>query len=551
MSTLALRAWQQRFAAALRAHPGEDFLLVACPAAGKTLAAGAAVADAMATRDCEQLVVVCPTVVVRDQWASELRKLGYKMTTRLRGPNGWPESTHGICATYAQVAHHANTYAAACERRGTVVICDEIHHAGAKQAWGRGLRVAFAPAKLRLTLSGTPFRSDRDRIPFVRYGRDAMCLPDFAYSYPQAVRDGVCRRVEFRAHNGEITWLEHDGEPRTANFRQPLEAAAQPRRLRASLDPGKPYLAALLEAAHEDLIRLRRRTPDAGGLVICDTQNHAFQVDALLTRLTGSVPILATSDIPGAHQAIREFGEHDDAWLVSVRMVAEGVDIPRLGVIAWATAARTELLVRQVAGRALRGGSRDGALPAIIHMPADPQLVKYAERIAETGGVSLDQAGDDHATQAGAGSGAPRRSLHPAAVDAQPAAKGPSAIAPAFPAPRVRAAARPIEVTPPALPPSPEEIAAAQLARETALAEIYRLTCIYAQLRRSVTPTYQLASAQAELVDVLGVARQADASDEQLEAGRAWLRGELAALARRHPDHVQQLARTRRRLAAA
>lgn len=543
-----LRGWQSEFARKLAAHPGDDFLLVACPAAGKTIAAGAAVAGVMHARECDQLIVVCPTVVVRDQWASELNRLGYRMRTQLeRGE--WPASVHGVCATYAQVAQRAALYAAACVNRRTVVVFDEIHHAGLQLSWGAAVADAFPRARMRLMLSGTPFRSDRDRIPFVRYALDGMCQPDFAYDYPRAVREGVCRPIEFRAHDGVITWLD-DGKPSTASFAQPLSAPARAQRLRASLDPARPYLAALLADAHNDLLALRERVPNAAGLVVCDTQAHALQVDALLTEITDSMPVLAISDMPGAHKAITAFAREDVQWLVSVRMVAEGVDIPRLGVIAWATTARTELMVRQVAGRALRGRGGHAALPAIVHMPADPQLIKYAHRIDVLGGVSLQHRNREphsaeHAGRPGTGHAVALR-----AVDAQPTASPPRAIAPQLPTRQLRAAAEPVEISTPDLPPAPEDLLAAQQAREAARAELYHQLTLYAQLRRSVNPVYQLASAHAELAAAVGVRRHTDATDEQLAHARDWLRAQLAALAARYPKHVKELARTRRRLAA-
>ncbi len=109
MTKLTMRSWQSRFARKLAAHRRDDFLLVACPAAGKTRAAGAAVAKAMKARRCDQLVVVCPTVVVRNQWCRELDSLGYQMLNGLDG-DGWPAHVHGVCVTYAQVAAQPERY---------------------------------------------------------------------------------------------------------------------------------------------------------------------------------------------------------------------------------------------------------------------------------------------------------------------------------------------------------------------------------------------------------------------------------------------------------
>lgn len=641
---VTLRRWQRELVDVVAAHEGDDLLVVACPAAGKTIAGAAAAAEAMRRRGCDQLVVVCPTVVVRDQWAAVLGELGLRMVTDFRG--AWPDYVHGVCATYAQVAQRQRRYAEALERRGTVVILDEIHHAGERLSWGDALTVAFGGARMRLMLSGTPFRSDRDRIPFVRYDAHGMSVPDFAYDYPQAVRDGVCRPVEFRAHDGLITWRAGDGS-QTARFSEPLPRQDWSRRLRASLDPDKSYLRELLQAAHGDLLEQRDRVPDAAGLVVCDSQAHALAVDRLITEVTGSVPALAMSDIPRAHQAIRQFAGDRDEWIVSVRMVAEGVDIPRLGVIAWATAARTELMVRQVSGRALRRRSAHAPMAAVVHMPADPQLIAYAECLDALGGSephsrrSGGVAGHSRVAPSSADVNIPARShrrVDPApflawfdqqaeihgtrsvlarigwpyesgvrklyrwrhagerphvlvvydachmadvsfaelyegaefddvrsfvteievsaverldlrSVDAVFEGGLPRTIAPSLPAAGGvgadgdgAAMALPV----PELPPSPEDLRAVERAREAARADLFRLLSVYAELRRTINPAYQIAAAHHELASAAGGFVGADASDEQIGAAVAWVRSVTAELAARYPAQVKRLAAEQR-----
>jgi superfamily II DNA or RNA helicase len=646
MTSLTLRGWQAEFLRALRAHDRDDFLLVACPAAGKTIAAGAAAADLMAERECDQLIAVCPTVVVRNQWQLELGELGYRMTASLTR-RGWPEHLHGICTTYAQVALRAAEFAEACARRRTVCVFDEVHHAGQQLAWGSGLEEAFSDAEFRLKLSGTPFRSDGDAIPFVRYGPDGTCDPDFAYDYARAVREGVCRPVEFRAHDGEITWLEGE-TPYTASFEHRVDRLSRPKRLRAALDPAQPYLRDVLVAANEDLEQLQERIPDAAGLVICDSQAHALAVDRLLNELTGRVPVLAISDLPRAHETITRFTDSADSWLVSVRMVAEGVDIPRLGVIVWATASSTELMVRQVAGRALRGREEFAGIPAVVHMPADQRLVEYAERLDVLGGVSArgrrswgvtdepvrrrsprrhrrsqhridpapfvawyERQAEIHGARAvcsrlgwGHDTGARRilrwrdegawpdvlliydachmagigfedlyegpeyedarafvndpeafqlERLDFGCIEATGRRGGPQAIKPALPLASVGpiAMAEPIEISTPELPPSPAEIIEEERAREAARGELFRLLSVYARLRRETTPSYQLATAHAELAGAIGAVMTRGSSDELVAEAIGWVRERAAEVAAEHPDVVKSLARRRRRHAIA
>lgn len=640
MIDLTLRKWQSQFTRKLATYRRDDFLLVACPAAGKTLGAAVAVAEAMRARHCDQLIVVCPTVVVRDQWCRELRRLGYRMLTDFNGET-WPKHTHGVCATYMQVAQRIERYRSGVQARPTVVVFDEIHHAGQQLSWGAAILEAFTAARLRLMLSGTPFRSDRDRIPFVRYHRDGNCIPDFSYDYAQAVRDGVCRSIQFYAHDGQITWRHKETE-HTARFSEAIAKDARARRLRASLDPRKPYLRAMLKSAHDDLTRLRETVKDAAGLIVCDTQPHALSVDQVVSEVTGSLPILAMSDLPRAHQAIVAFADEDEPWLVSVRMVSEGVDIPRLGVIVWATTATTELMVRQVAGRALRGREAYADLPAIVHMPADPGLVQHAERLELLGGT------EPHAPRERRGSSSHRRTPAPSrsdreidptpfvewfdqqaaasdasavcyrcgwtpesglrlmyrwrkeggrphvltvldachmagidfdelfsdeqyatarefvnnpdlgkqrddcnAVQAQPlAGTRPRVVAPRLPAPEPASASEVIQVSTPELPPSPEDLAAA---KETSMAlrgDLLRMLNIYRQLRRTLDPAFQLASAQRELWATVGKI-DSGSPDELVAEGLQWARQQVATLAAEHPEEFKALARAHRRLALA
>ena len=57
------------------------------------------------------------------------------------------------------------------------MVLDEVHHAGDSLSWGESVREAFAPATRRLALTGTPFRTDVNPIPFVSYAPGADGVP--------------------------------------------------------------------------------------------------------------------------------------------------------------------------------------------------------------------------------------------------------------------------------------------------------------------------------------------------------------------------------------
>ena len=70
-------------------------------------------------------------------------------------------------------------------------------------------------------------------------------------------------------------------------------------------------------------------------------QEHAQGVAELLRHRAGVSPIVATSDDPTASERIARFSEGTQPWIVAVRMVSEGVDIPRLRVGVYATTTTT------------------------------------------------------------------------------------------------------------------------------------------------------------------------------------------------------------------
>jgi superfamily II DNA or RNA helicase len=153
------------------------------------------------------VVVVVPTEHLKTQWANAAAKTGLQLDPAATNANGFEaRDFHGAVLTYGQVAAQPELHRLGCDRTPTLVILDEVHHTGEERAWGDTVRTAFEPAARRLCLSGTPFRSDNNPIPFVRYDDSGKSVPDFSYGYGPAIRDGVCRQVDFHFYDGEM-WL--------------------------------------------------------------------------------------------------------------------------------------------------------------------------------------------------------------------------------------------------------------------------------------------------------------------------------------------------------
>ncbi|HEY2715978.1 MAG TPA: DEAD/DEAH box helicase family protein [Solirubrobacterales bacterium] len=376
-----LRSWQKEATEAVRAHTGASFLASATPAAGKTTF-GLHIAHRMLSAGFVSRVVVAgPTTHICRQWAADAGRYGIDLEPNRPNSDG-PESGdfHGVAVTYQTIAAGPDTHRQAT-RRPTLLIADEPHHMGDQAAWGLRARRAFDDARFRLLLSGTPFRSDNSAIPWVAYDEDGVSSADYVYGYPQALVDRVCRPITFLPYDGEMEWLS-DGRLRSADFDLVLPAAESARRLRTALIPEGEWMGEVLRDGDARLSEVRAGGhPDAGGLVIASDQEHARAIAARLESIAGERPELVMSDEPGASRRIAEFGSSDRRWMVSVLMVSEGVDIPRLRVGVYATAARTELFFRQVVGRFIRATPGPRRQMSYLLMPADPRLKALAREI--------------------------------------------------------------------------------------------------------------------------------------------------------------------------
>jgi superfamily II DNA or RNA helicase len=377
-----LRAWQQAALARFEAHPEPSFLAVATPGAGKTTFALTAVQRALLSGRARRFVVVVPTQHLKAQWAHAAEALLLHVDPDWSAASGaLPSDVHGVVVTYQQVA--ANPMALRRMVGRALVVLDEIHHAGDSRAWGDAVRTAFEPAVKRLCLSGTPFRSDQSAIPFVSYDGD-LASADYEYGYGEALGDrAVVRPVYFPRIGGHMEWAAPGGLEYAATFDDPLTRDLANQRLRTALSADGEWLPGVLAQAHAQLQHLRGRDPRAAGLVIAMDQEHARAIAALMQERFAVTPVVATSDDPDASRKIGAFSTGSAPWIIAVRMVSEGVDVPRLRVGVYATNTVTDLFFRQAVGRLVRWISGLGRQMAYMFIPDDKRLRTFAAGIAE------------------------------------------------------------------------------------------------------------------------------------------------------------------------
>ena len=383
----SLRAWQ---AAAMQKyfteHP-RDFLAVATPGAGKTTFALSVASELLGRRIVDRIIVVAPTEHLKTQWAEAASRAGIPIDPTYSAGKGKTSGDYvGVAVTYAGVAVNPLAMRIRAERFKTLVILDEVHHAGDALSWGEGVREAFEPATRRLALTGTPFRSDINPIPFVTYapGPDgvARSVADYTYGYGDALADHVVRPVLFMAYSGEMSWRTSAGDEIAARLGEPLTKDLTNQALRTALDPQGSWIPSVLAAADKRLSEVRRHVPDAGGLVIATDQDAARSYAKTLRQITGESATVVLSDEKAASKKIGEFSKSDSRWMVAVRMVSEGVDVPRLSVGVYATTTSTPLFFAQAVGRFVRSRSRGET--ASVFLPSVPNLLAFASEMEVT-----------------------------------------------------------------------------------------------------------------------------------------------------------------------
>ena len=380
-----LRAWQEEAIRRYLDAAPRDFLASATPGAGKTTFALRLAAILRSNHTVRQIIVVAPTEHLKTQWADAAARAGIRLNPHYSNSDGlaYGRHFHGVAVTYAQVAMKPVQHRLLTEHEDTLVIMDEVHHGGDALSWGDAIREAYGNARRRLSLTGTPFRSDDAPIPFVQYAPQGdgsrLSLTDYDYGYGRALADGIVRPVIFMVYAGKMRWQTSAGEEMEAALGEGNTKDVTSQAWRTALDPAGDWIGKVLRAADRRLTEVRQQVPDAGGLVIATDHASARSYAAQLTAITGEEVSLILSDDAGASEKIDEFSRGEQRWMVAVRMVSEGVDVPRLSVGVYATSSSTPLFFAQAIGRFVR--SRRRGEVASVFIPNVPALMRLASEL--------------------------------------------------------------------------------------------------------------------------------------------------------------------------
>ena len=424
-SNIRPRSWQNHLINLLRRRlhtntaKSRDILVHAGPGAGKTF--GALLGFQAMQREglLKNFIIFCHRNTIADQWQKSSEILGLKVQNleTLSEQKDLQEQSDGWILTYQSASRK---FLIAKEKNNIfpdeklLAIADEAHHLGVNPdepegpIWGKAFLRITEKSRLRLGLTGTPFRADN--LPFcsarkVQIHKKGAVIeqinPDLCVEPRELISAGDVRPLQFHFQDG---WVEHSYEGQVDREVSPLSneqrESWRARNLRRAihLTDSSCIAMQLLLKARKKLIDLRSIHKNAAGLVIAKDIEHAKQISNLLKE-HGDTVELAHSQDKKANQKLSKFKESTTEWLVSVDMCSEGFDSPRIRVVAYLTTVATESRFLQGITRAVRVPMSRASLepiprhPSHIFAPADPVLMEYARNwsIAKPYLIKVDQ----------------------------------------------------------------------------------------------------------------------------------------------------------------
>ena len=373
------------------------FCLYAGPGSGKTKAAGLLMTYLFGENLINQVVFVCPNRSILRKTRRDLHhyfNIILPPFHKARQCNGVPREQQGYIITYQGLMNDPTLHRRICCRVPTLVVFDEIHHLGDSNDWGGSAREAFDRVPFILGMTGTPYRSDNVRIPFVTYeDQDDTGLlrfrADYTYSLGRAVADGVCRDPQFIFSGGKVMIRTADDGPEIhTSFDDKLEDGLSGARLRGAVrtdtETRRNILAESLERCRAEHRKVIIFLGGDTASEMVPSEDARVHLPELLSDLgVGAHEYdIVLSDDKESQSKIETFGKSEKWILVSINMVSEGTDIPELSAAIFLTCITSKQTTVQRIGRVLRlMGPDDKHVDALIFMFADPNYKTLDEEI--------------------------------------------------------------------------------------------------------------------------------------------------------------------------
>jgi superfamily II DNA or RNA helicase len=355
------------------------FLCQATPGAGKTIMAAQLTKALFDMGEIDFVLCFSPSLSVAEGIKSTFSRV---LECTFNGEIG----SIGVSSTYQSLKHIDKSFWVTMQKYRVFVVFDEIHHCSGDNfenanVWGEQILAIQSLAKYTLALSGTPWRSDLVPIAMSEYtDPEGQLICDYQYGLQEAIDDGVCRRPRIVLVDNEHLTISSESE--TQSFSSILELLEESDTSYLSVIQNREAITYLLSLACRQLNELRIQDPTAGGLVVASSVNHAKIIQTILTNEFDQTSVLVTYYQESALADIDDFRNSAVRWIISVGMISEGTDIPRLQVCCHLSAIKTELHFRQVLGRILRVTPAN-AQKAWLYTFAERNLIGFSERVEQ------------------------------------------------------------------------------------------------------------------------------------------------------------------------
>ncbi|MDH5922807.1 DEAD/DEAH box helicase family protein [Vibrio splendidus] len=358
----------------------QHFFCQATPGAGKTVLA-ATVASRLLNNDMVDLVLCfSPSLTVSD---GIKRTFSQILNCTFNGGLG----SIGQSLTYQSIQFLNDDFWKALRNHRVFVVFDEIHHCSGSElenanVWGQQvLTKVQGLATYTLAMSGTPWRSDSLPIVMSEYSDpEGQILVDYQYTLQQAIVDKVCRSPKLVLVDNEH--LSVTSDEKVESFSSILEMLKQTKTSYQSVIHNQDAMEYLLGLGCKKLAEIRTQSPNAGGLVVASSVQHAQTIQKILSQKYSQSASIVTYRHEDPLAEIERYRQSGAQWIVSVGMISEGTDIPRLQVCCHMSSVKTELYFRQVLGRILRVNSGINQ-QAWLYTFAEQNLIEFSERIEQ------------------------------------------------------------------------------------------------------------------------------------------------------------------------
>ncbi|ELA6925197.1 DEAD/DEAH box helicase family protein [Vibrio parahaemolyticus] len=378
-----LRKWQQECSEkALKNYKSSQhhFFCQATPGAGKTVLAATIASRLLKDGMVDLILCFSPSLTVSD---GIKRTFSEVLNRAFTGGLG----SIGQSLTYQSIQFLSEEFWQTLRNYRVFVVFDEIHHCSGSEyekanVWGQQILTKIQGlATYTLALSGTPWRSDASTIVMAQYSDpDGQILVDYQYTLQQAVADHVCRAPRIVLVDNEHLSITSDGK--TESFSSILEMLKQNKAPYQSVIHNQEAMEHLLELGCRKLAEIRTQNQYAGGLVVASSVQHAEEIKKILLEKCQQTVSIVTYRHEEPLAEIERYRKDSTQWIVSVGMISEGTDIPRLQVCCHMSSVKTELYFRQVLGRVLRVNN-DSNQQAWLFTFAEQSLIEFAERIEQ------------------------------------------------------------------------------------------------------------------------------------------------------------------------